>query len=336
MNRQLLASLIVLIAVASVTALWPKPEAEADANGIPAVPVQRCMNLSGAMEAPYEGLWGYTIREVDLKRIKSAGFDTVRFPVKWRLIDSRNGPRIDPKQLARVDEVIFQALNLDLKIILNVHHYRDLFRDPDKHEPNIAAIWQQLSARYANFSHDLIFELVNEPTQKMTIERTDKLNRRLLSIVRETNPNRWVLFGTAQWGSLHGMLKSDPPYDPKAIIGFHYYEPFDFTHQGASFSDNPPPTGTSWGTSSDRASMREDFLAATKFRESHGMPLILGEFGVYEDVPLNLRAEWTHAVRTEAELAGFGWCYWGFGTTFKSFDQNKQAWIRPILRALIR
>jgi len=119
------------------------------------------------------------------------------------------------------------------------------------------------------------------------------------------------------------------------MIGFHYYEPYDFTHQGAFFADPPPPTGKHWGTAKDRAALAEDFEKASKFRDKMGMPLILGEFGVYEEVPLNLRADWTAAVRAEAENAGFGWCHWGFATTFKSYDQDRRAWIRPMLRALI-
>ena len=54
-----------------------------DEMRVPTSPVQRCMNLGGALEAPNEGDWGYTIREKDLEAIKAAGFDTVRLPVRW-------------------------------------------------------------------------------------------------------------------------------------------------------------------------------------------------------------------------------------------------------------
>ena len=50
---------------------------------VPDSPVDRCMNLGGALEAPNEGDWGYTIRAEDLETIKAAGFDTVRLPVRW-------------------------------------------------------------------------------------------------------------------------------------------------------------------------------------------------------------------------------------------------------------
>lgn len=335
MNKLIFPGLIALIAVAAIFASLVWPKADAEVSYIPASPVQRCMNMSNALEAPEEGLWGYTILEKDLIRIKAAGFDTVRVPVRWKLFETASGLHIDPVQLIRVSQVIEQARFAGLKVILNAHHYNELNEDPDTHEPRLEAVWRKLSDYFAGAPSDLIFELINEPHTKMTTARTDALNRRLLSIVREKHPDRWVLYGTAEWGSLYGMLESNPTYDPKAIIGFHYYEPYEFTHQGASFVNPPPPTGVTWGTQKDRAALAEHFRDAAEFRDRHGMPLLLGEFGVYEDVPLNLRADWTETVRSEAEAAGFGWCYWGFASAFKSYDPSQRDWIAPMLRALI-
>ena len=335
MHKQLLAGAIALILISCAGILWLLQKADAEPGQIPPAPVQRCMNLSGAMEAPSEGMWGYKIRERDLIELKTQGFDTVRLPVRWRLVETENGLRIDPDQLARASDVIQQARSAGLKTILNVHHYNALNEDPDTHEPRIEQIWRILSAHFAEAPQDLIFEFVNEPHSSMTIRRTDALNRHLLAIVRETHPDRWVLYGTAHWGALEGMLKAAPPYDPKAMIGFHYYEPFKFTHQGAFFVDPPLPTGVSWGTESDRSAIRRDFAKAARYRDRLGMPLLLGEFGVYEEISMDLRADWTRTVRTEAESAGFGWCHWGFATTFKSYDLAEEDWLYPILRALI-
>lgn len=335
MHKQIVAALTALLLSVGVGTAWLLQKANANSPEIPASPVQRCMNLSGALEAPTEGLWGYTIRETDLKRIKNAGFDTVRLPVRWKLIDAGGQKQIDPEQLARVDEVLRQALDAGLKVILNVHHYNALNDDPDTHEPRLEAIWHQLSTHYQAAPQELIFELINEPHSNMTIKRTDMLNRRLLADIRANHPNRWILYGTAHWGALEGMLKSAPPYDPKAIIGFHYYEPFNFTHQGAFFVDPPRPTGVTWGTESDRNTVAKDMAKAANFRDRARMPVILGEFGVYEEIALPLRADWTGTVRAEAESVGFGWCHWGYATTFKTYNTDDETWLYPILRALI-
>ena len=335
MHKQFLLALIALLLLVGFGTLWLLQKANADIPVAPESPVERCMNLSGALEAPSEGLWGYTIREEDLYRLKAAGFDTIRLPVRWALTFTDNGWQPEQSQLARVDEIISQARSAGLQIILNVHHYNALFDDPDTHEPRLEDLWTYLALHYKNAPQDLIFELINEPHANLTVKRTDALNRKLLAIVRTHHPHRWVLYGTAEWGSLSGMLGSDPLYDPKALIGYHYYAPYEFTHQGAFFANPPPPTGKNWGSVSDQKKIRRHFEDASKFRDRSGMALILGEFGVYEDVPLNLRADWTRFVRHEAEIAGFGWCHWGFATTFKSYDLEQESWIPEILGALI-
>ncbi|MEZ5945457.1 MAG: hypothetical protein R3C04_01150 [Hyphomonas sp.] len=73
MSAVLLKSLVLGGLGALVLALmaWPKPELRADTG--PAVtvaspsPIQRCMNMGGALEAEWEGYWGYTVRREDLR-----------------------------------------------------------------------------------------------------------------------------------------------------------------------------------------------------------------------------------------------------------------------------
>jgi len=334
----LLSAVTILAAIfAAVWFLAAQPSANGQTERpIPPAPIQKCMNLSNAMEAPEEGLWGYTIRQQDLVTIKSAGFDTVRMPVKWRTVERTGEPyRLDPDKLARADQIIMDALALDLKIIINMHHYNALNEDPGAHEPRLIAIWTQLAEHYADWPEDLIFEIINEPNSKMTLSRVDRINRRILEIIRETNPERWVIYGTGQWGTLDGMLKSKPPYDPRAMITFHYYSPFEFTHQGASFLEEPRPTGATWGTAAERAEIASEFANAARFRDKTGMPLLLGEFGVYADVPLSQRTDWTAFTRQQAEANGFGWCHWGFASAFRTYDQDSDAWISPLREALI-
>ena len=63
--------------------------------------------------------------------------------------------------------------------------------------------------------------------------------------------------------------------------------------------------------------------------------MFLGEFGVYEEVPLDQRVKWTRAMRETAEAHGFGWCYWDYATTFKAYNIDRETWIRSLLSALV-
>ncbi|MBL4870981.1 MAG: glycoside hydrolase family 5 protein [Robiginitomaculum sp.] len=291
-------------------------------------PVKKCVNLGNALEAPNEGEWGYTVNVQDLRRIKQLGFDTIRLPVKWTAhMDRRRPYRIDPKLLSRTDYIIGTALDLGLKVILDVHNYDAIMARPYREIPKLKNLWHQLSTHYANWPDGLIFEVLNEAHDKMTTTKANALNAELLGIIRATNPSRWVVLGSGNWGSIDPLLldtqeKFSPPNDPRIITTFHYYDDFDFTHQGAHFLDTPPPTGKRFGSRQQKADIAKHMAQARAFQDRTGHPLLLGEFGVYQHVPNAQRAEWTYTVRKQAEAQGLGWCYWDWATEFKMYDQN--------------
>lgn len=300
-------------------------------------PIARCMNLGNALDSPAkEGEWGYTIRRADMVRLKEAGFDSVRIPVRWSTRAGQSAPyTIAPDFLARVDEVVRWGGEIGLNVIINVHHYEELNENPDVHEPRLEAIWDQLAHHYAKAPDFVIFEVVNEPYGAMTVRRTDALNRRVLARIRQDNPDRWVILATANWGNLDGLARSNPPYDPRAILTYHDYDPFEFTHQGAFWAEPVRPMGVSWGTRADYQRLAAGLDRALAVQEKHRMPVFIGEFGVYEKVPMDQRARWIRALRTGAEERGFGWCHWEWSTTLKTYDAAREVWLPQIKSALL-
>lgn len=298
-------------------------------------PISRCMNVGSALEAPNEGEWGYSVRQADLERIKTAGFDTIRLPVKWSAHTSLEAPyEIEPGFLARVDEILGWADVLDLNVVLNVHHYDELNQDPDTHIPRLEAIWDRLATHYAGAPSSLIFETINEPHTNMTTSLTDALNQRLLARIRIDHPDRWVILGTAFWGSLDALEESRPAYDPGVMLTYHEYSPFDFTHQGAPWAD-APKTDVRWGTREDVTKMMAKLDEAVAIRTRLRMPIFVGEFGVYEGVPVEHRARWTLALRQGFEARDLAWCYWDFAGSLKAYDVDREAWLPELKSALL-
>ncbi|MEM7329462.1 MAG: glycoside hydrolase family 5 protein [Pseudomonadota bacterium] len=298
-------------------------------------PIDRCMNLGSALEAPSEGEWGYIIRRADLVRIKDAGFDTIRLPVRWSVHADQVAPyTIAPELLSRVDEIVGWAGEIGLQIIVNVHHYDALNDDPDLHEPRLEAIWDQLSEHFADAPDTVIFETINEPHTKMTTARTDALNTRLLARLRTEHPDRWIILGTAFWGNLHALEESEPAYDPKVLLTYHDYSPFNFTHQGAGWTDQTE-TGIRWGTPDDVSEMMAELDKAVAVQERTRLPVFVGEFGVYKGVPIEQRAHWTQTKRTGLEARGLGWCYWDFAGSLHVYDTETEAWLPEIKAALL-
>ena len=84
-----------------------------------------------------------------------------------------------------------------------------------------------------------MFEILNEPSLKLTTARWSDEVPTLLAAVRETNPTRAVLVGPGNWNQIQELPDLKLPPDPDLILTVHTYEPFEFTHQGATWQERP-------------------------------------------------------------------------------------------------
>jgi endoglucanase len=50
---------------------------------------------------------------------------------------------------------------------------------------------------------------------------------------------------------------------------------------------------------------------------------------------MDSRARWTAAIARAAEARGWSWAYWQFDSDFIVYDVQRNAWVEPILHALI-
>lgn len=298
----------------------------------------RGMNLGNALEAPTEGAWGITIQPEYFKLIRKAGFDSVRIPIRWSAHAGAEPPyAVSDAFFRRVDEILDSALAHDLAVVINIHHYEELMKDPAAHLPRFLALWRQISERYRNHPASLSFELLNEPADTLNPALWNEYLRYGLAAVRESNPNRVLIIGTAEWGGLRALDQLElPESDRNLIVTFHYYEPFSFTHQGAEWVGNSDRwMGTTWeGTPPEKQAVRDDLDRAMQWAAFHERPLYMGEFGAYRKAEMDARVRWTAFVAREAEARGISWAYWEFCSGFGVFDAEAKAWRKPLLDAL--
>lgn len=291
-----------------------------------ALPVSKCVNLSNGLEAPQEGAWGYRIEDDHIAAIAREGFDTIRLPVRFQR-GYKNG-RMDPVLLARVDHVVEAALSEGLKVILDFHHFEAIMAAPDENADLFVAIWSEISERYKGWPQDLIFELLNEPNDKLTTAEADALYDRVIPVIRQDHPDRWIIVGGGIW-STWPELAHLKPRDSKTAFTFHYYAPFDFTHQGATWVSDPPPPARGPITPEEIAKIKLDISNLRDFP----VPLFLGEFGTHVEVDTAQRAGWTKIVRQAAEAAEIPWCHWGFSSGFRVVEDDLN-WLPGFQEAL--
>ncbi len=210
-------------------------------------PFGRAVNVGNALEAPNEGAWGLTIVERHVTAIADAGFQTVRLPVRWSSHALETAPyTIDTAFLARVDEVVGWILDHGLQVVVDVHHYDEMATDPAAHVERWLGIWRQLAEHYQSAPDALAFELMNEPNGALDDALWNSMVREALTVIRATNPTRWVVVGPTQWNAIGALPGLELPDDDHLVLTVHYYDPFPFTHQGAEWVTPQPPVGVTW------------------------------------------------------------------------------------------
>lgn len=270
--------------------------------------------------------------------IRRGGFDHVRLVLQaFSHMDAQN--RLDPAWLAKLDDVVREAQKAGLGVILDEHDFDACSKDVEMCRTKLTAFWQQVAPRFAKAPRNVAFELLNEPHDKLNGEPWNELFAQVLGTVRQSNPTRIVVVGPTHWNSLKDLPLLKLPADNNLLVTFHYYEPFRFTHQGATWVEDQFKNlrGVTWGSNADRAAVRADFDEVAAWSTSNRRPVLLGEFGAFDKsgTPIEQRVAYTNGIRCEAERHRFGWAYWQFDSDFIVWDMKANGWVRPIKNALV-
>lgn len=306
------------------------------------------VNFGNMLEAPTEGAWGLKVEDEFIQLFgdgaSPAYSRAVRLPVRWsNHAGSDASATIDAAFMARVEGIVNKLLARGVTVVLNMHHYRQLDGDAlDAGETAVAAdvvqlrflaMWRQIAERFAGAGPGLVFELYNEPHNKLEAD-WNTLASRALRVVRASNPTRPVMIGPVQWNSPWALSKLQLPADPHLVLTVHHYEPFAFTHQGADWVSPAPPTGVDCCDATQLAKIREGLDLAANEAQRLGYPLVVGEFGAYEKAPAAARVRYLGAMRTEMAARHMPWMYWELAAGFGLYDPKAHAWRTDLAQAL--
>ncbi len=151
----------------------------------------------------------------------------------------------------------------------------------------------------------MLFELCNEPNIKPVI--WSELHEATRRVIRASNPHRTLIIGCV-YGNRIKYLKDLmlPDDDPGIIVAIHYYEPIQFTHQGAPWSSKGrDQKDVPWtATVEEQAAVVREFDQAQQWSRENNRPLTLGEFGAYAKAAMKYRRIWTDFISRQAEISG--------------------------------
>ena len=301
----------------------------------------RGVNMGNMFEAPAEEAWGNPFRDDYFERIATLGFDHVRIPITWDVpdrADQESPYLLNPEFLNRIKYVIDKAYDAELMVIINMHHHEAVFADPAASKSRFLSQWEQISTFFKDYDENLLFEVLNEPHGNLSTALWNMYFKDALHVIRETNPTRTVLIGVAQYGGLSALPQLLIPDDEHLILTIHYYEPFQFTHQGAEWVANADPwLGTKWeNTDLEQNAVKSQFQYAINFSRDHQIPIHIGEFGAYSKADLESRVLWTTFLARWFEQQGFSWAYWEFSSGFGFFDPQTNQYLQPLVDALLK
>ncbi len=327
-----LVSILLWCSSCAIAQVEPVPDAFAQNQML-----GRSVNVLG-----YDPIWwdreqGHFQAE-HFRKLKEAGFNSVRINLHpFRFMDTTNDWAIKPAWFEVLDWAVKEAQRQGLALILDLHEFQPLGKDPEGNREKFLAFWRQMATHYEKSPASVYFEVLNEPFDKLTSELWNEYFAEALGIIRKTNPTRTVIVGPGHWNAISRLEELKlPESDRNLIVTVHFYEPFAFTHQGAGWTDRKDKLGFDWtGSPEEVAALNHAFDTANAWSKANKRPIFLGEFGAYDRGPMVSRARWTAAVARAAEARKWSWAYWQFDSDFILYDVKREAWVEPILNALI-
>ena len=287
----------------------------------------------------------------DFLNLKELGVDVVRLPVHfYMMMDDKSG-ELEEIVWNYLDQVCDWAEELEIYLIIDNHSFnKGKYPSAKVVRKHLETIWPQIAERYKDRSEYILYEILNEP--QISQESWVKIQKDILSLIREHDTKHTVVVTGANWGGRDAMLKLKPLNDDNLIYSFHYYDPFYFSHQGvdnsnelAALHDIPFPYDknrmpalegaakgsyleqdfkTYYPTVATEKTMHADLQKAVDFSIKYDVPVFVGEFGVYsKTAPYEDRIRWFETVGKIFQEFGFSYTIWGYDDVFSFFKKGK-------------
>jgi endoglucanase len=318
---------------------------------------QHGVNLGDYLEAWPRQSRSIQVGAEEFAQMRHEGFDHVRVPVGWHHY-AGPGPdfTLSPTIFSMVDFAVTNSLGNHLAVMINMHHFDELDADPAGHTEEFLALWRQIAAHYAAYSERLAFELDNEPHENATTALMNPIYARAIAVIRKSNPHRTIFVEPGGWGSIGELKNLVLPPDDNVIVSVHCYDPFYFTHQGATWtSGQTPVTGIRFPgppatplipdphlklqpyqldwikryntlptleNPSSPLAFENKLRYVRAWSDYYGRPVHLGEFGAFTRADSDSRARFYAAFRWQAEKLGLGWAIWDWSANFRYWDKK--------------
>ncbi len=303
------------------------------------------INTDGIFSRDVSGILKANYSKQDFENIYKAGFRHVRLPIRIPLINEKKPDSISPADITTIKKVIDEVLSSHLKIVFNPVHASKEFKKRLEEEPLLQAsfikFWKALARYFISYNEeDFIIEPFNEPHFK-SAEKWNNLQEQLVAEIRKVMPSHIILV-TPVTETLAAIIAMKPLKDKNILYSFHYYLPFELTHQGASWTWKFFPAGYRYPNSEwnfERIN-KDFFIPLGNWAKTNNVKLYGGEFGVIRNADKTSRINWLTDVTKlmhQNKYSGAVWEYKeGAFSILKPLDNTtgKQVFDKELLQAL--
>ncbi|MGN0160338.1 MAG: glycoside hydrolase family 5 protein [Lachnospiraceae bacterium] len=315
---------------------------------------QKGVNLGGWISqfAKYDPKHFETfITKKDIDYIAGLGFDHVRVPVDYNVLEDEDGNMIE-SGFAYLKNCMDWCRANNLRMLIDLHECfgysfdplkkdmdRKVFFYDEKLQERFLKLWTEIATRFRDYQEMVAFEPLNEVVLPEVADAWNKLVRRYIEMMREIVPDAYLVIGGVCYNDVLSVPLLDAPYDNKIVYNFHCYDPKVFTHQGAywmeempsDFRIGYPETVENYRRASraisdnlEAALFNEDvtqmgvdffekiFAPALEHAKKNDAPLYCGEYGVIDLANNEDKIRWLKDIHTAFAKHGIGHALWNY------------------------
>src|SRR5580658_2046357 len=176
----------------------------------------------------------------DIALMAKLGFDNVRLSIDATPLeqDPRGADGLNAEFMVRLDRALDTILADGMAVQVDLHPeepYKQGIRSSNTSVDRLVQLWRRLAAHYANRDPERVFfEVMNEPEENDPY-RWAGIQARVAAAIREVAPRHTIIATGPNYSDIVDLLGLHPLADGNVIYNFHFYDPHEFTHQGAGW-----------------------------------------------------------------------------------------------------
>lgn len=256
------------------------------------------------------------IRDEDFATLKKLGFNCVRLPFNYRLLEEAGG-------FAYLKESVERIGRHGLSVILDMHAvpgsqnsdwHSDsagsaLFWEREECRRKFWDLWKHLAEQLKDQKWIAGYDIMNEAvTDNAGLLR--EVYQQAIKIIRGTGDRHTIFLEGNKWGREVDCLEGIR--GENLAISIHFYEPVEFTFNWQPDTVYP---GEAAGARWDKQELKKRMKKYADFAQRLGLPVYAGEFGVASRCShCGEEFRWVDDLISVFEEFGFHWTYW----TYKS------------------